>query len=1851
MAVLTINQKLDQVNNFIESIKDSKNSYYFYVGKAEPWRDENGNVDETKVPEANNSLAQIEQTVYKDMVFGKLLDSSDVSYMVKRYNWANNKVYARYNNKDPDILNKNFYVINDSNEVYKCIDNGYSPNYPNGVPSTVKPTITKTEGTFKTYDGYTWKYMYTCDPKQYNKFQTKDYIPVTPNNDVITYSVNGTIDSITLMNGGENYQVFETGFLSRFINDQVVQLPPTSSPFDDHYKDSSIYLKVGYGGGQLRKITSSNGLDKTISVEPPFNYFENLKLKDINGIFTLGDLVTQYIYNIKYIYSEGFVNIGDTLIQSDSGATGTIISSNTTVLRVETDSEIDLNVDYPLIDTVSSAIQKNGLVDVIDDSNKSINYKGRLSYEIIANSAWSKTIPFSQEFTGFKTKFQDDFGIGTFVQVGTDNYKNVRRITRIADPNWFVRTVIANTFGVDIINNKIKISNANTYFRLNDYIQYIVPTNNTAIAATYVDINGISKTSLANNGFFYISYVDSTHIALSTTYNGSNINLTETREGIGEAHEVKYTVVNRNVFANSTGANSGTLDVDNELVPGANVFLMTRANTMFSVHDKIYYTVPTDNKPLGNLKGNTFYYVSFANTTSFALATADSLENGLSSNVSLLDRRLITYDVNGDLVPNKDGNLYTAENHDTYTVKDIVANTNTNTAISYKGVDVANNVILLRYANTYYEKNDKLIYRTNNHGPAIGGLANNETYFISFVNSSSFALSDSYNGSNITLSESRTNSTGVIHSVEFTQDEHTLTVFPYMFVNAPFENGIDNKRIFLAPTAISIDSYNRSSALGSITYNNLNAAEITFANIHPVDQSFYVGESLVVVDSSNNSLFTNGTVSFTNNFTVILSNVQGSNFIPASKEFRPSYIYGLTSKIKATVISVNTDPNITLQTQYGGFSSGGTIFVKTADGVPTGNAKIISKYSSPNDITEYVIGPRVNIDGDGNGALAFCAVDLSDRNPTRKITAIELISPGQNYTRANVSVTSNTLYGHGSAFEATVSPVRGHGFDAYTELGAFYCGISKKFDTAINESFALPTYGSYRKIGIIRNPFINDVIFEVGNFDRTTLKYDGANFIYFEENEMVVQPGTNSAGIVVSSNSTTVELKSVRGTFLADPDNLSNTTTAIYGWTSTANAHVTNTQIKYFTLASDLESVSEEIPGGSGKINQVFMDAGEVLIYRNIISNTYSSQNPLGIDTARTFDATGINPETSRIEILHANVYFSDGDKVLYYTPVDSFGAIPGLTNNYFYYILNANSSGFYLSEEQGGSLLNISSSDSPEQEDHYLRYVDAGKNTTDNNFDVIKINFANTIYKVNDPITYVVPNDGTAIGGLIANKDYYVAYVNSSSIALSDEPEGAIIPITESKITKPVTLTIYANTEGFDSTNDIIYSDDISIILSINDKLYYTVPSESTVIDGLKNNTYYYVSWANNSIRYPVVANTKFVDSTNNRIYLQGATDNLQVGDKIFYGLGDLETPIGGLTRNTYYYISDTGYDGDPEVDSDYFSLSETKDGSNINLNVIIETAGEIHHIYTRPKFAISAVKNGANVDIIDTNNEPREDDPAEEHSIIISPEVDQIKLIVTNINAKNTKIRVTDAVGNFSVGDYIYEPRTEAHAQITKILTANGEKDSSLSFAKKINQTARITLSANSDPYQKYEYVYQSDTYATGQIISTNDELDIEYITEADFIAGEKIINTDTNATAIITSVNTANKIIKLTSVTTEGFDDFTNKAFNPSDTIENSSGTKSTAINTVYSVLVLADVDHINNNETTPYLGRFRIGNNVLWGTTSGTYGNTSLPDSIVYPDLVKYSGKVIYHDNISKFDKDPSSNEQLKLIIKF
>jgi hypothetical protein len=115
---------------------------------------------------------------------------------------------------------------------------------------------------------------------------------------------------------------------------------------------------------------------------------------------------------------------------------------------------------------------------------------------------------------------------------------------------------------------------------------------------------------------------------------------------------------------------------------------------------------------------------------------------------------------------------------------------------------------------------------------------------------------------------------------------------------------------------------------------------------------------------------------------------------------------------------------------------------------------------------------------------------------------------------------------------------------------------------------------------------------------------------------------------------------------------------------------------------------------------------------------------------------------------------------------------------------------------------------------------------------------------------------------------------------------------------------------------------------------------------------------------------------------------------------------------------------------------------------------------------------------------------------------------------------------------------------------------------------------------------------------------------------------------------------------------FNETDNRPFNPTNTITNLSGTKTATINTVYSVIFVDDVNYISGLQTTPYLGVFTISaEKAIRGNTTGAYGYATLENSIILPDLVRESGQLIYTRNLQKFDRSPTSTEQVKLIIKF
>jgi hypothetical protein len=102
------------------------------------------------------------------------------------------------------LYDADFYVVNSSYQVYKCIYNGTSPSDPNGKPSTVEPTGTSTS-IITTADGYRWKYMYTIPVGLVLKFFSNEYMPVLSDTAVVSDAIGGEIDTVIISSSGAGY--------------------------------------------------------------------------------------------------------------------------------------------------------------------------------------------------------------------------------------------------------------------------------------------------------------------------------------------------------------------------------------------------------------------------------------------------------------------------------------------------------------------------------------------------------------------------------------------------------------------------------------------------------------------------------------------------------------------------------------------------------------------------------------------------------------------------------------------------------------------------------------------------------------------------------------------------------------------------------------------------------------------------------------------------------------------------------------------------------------------------------------------------------------------------------------------------------------------------------------------------------------------------------------------------------------------------------------------------------------------------------------------------------------------------------------------------------------------------------------------------------------------------------------------------------------------------------------------------------------------------------------------------------------------------------------------------------------
>lgn len=211
---------------------------------------------------------------------------SNVSYVVPTVTWTSETTYEAYDNNNP--YQTNFYVINSNREVFLCVEQGKLAD-GSGRTSFIEPTAIRASyqtKSFRTSDGYVWRYLFKISNLAYGTFRTKTYTPVKQVTNRRTTipeeieqvflqdsSIGGQIIGIAIDSAGLNYTnptITITGngagaqFVADVFDNKIVNVRCDSNGFGNFLHGTGYdYAKVaitdpgGGSGAKLRAIISS----------------------------------------------------------------------------------------------------------------------------------------------------------------------------------------------------------------------------------------------------------------------------------------------------------------------------------------------------------------------------------------------------------------------------------------------------------------------------------------------------------------------------------------------------------------------------------------------------------------------------------------------------------------------------------------------------------------------------------------------------------------------------------------------------------------------------------------------------------------------------------------------------------------------------------------------------------------------------------------------------------------------------------------------------------------------------------------------------------------------------------------------------------------------------------------------------------------------------------------------------------------------------------------------------------------------------------------------------------------------------------------------------------------------------------------------------------------------------------------------------------------------------------------------------------------------------------------------------------------------------------------------------------
>lgn len=349
-AIITDQIRILNAKNFVAGVESSTNSYYTFIGLPNS-TDYQTDWDES--PPAPKDNFDEENSYWDTMIALKKINSSDVRQVVTKRVWTSGNTYDMYRHDysrtntakvsgATNLYSSFYFVMNSEYRVYICLQNGTTPETPNGKPSLDEPLFTDLEprAAGSSGDGYIWKYLYTIKPVDIVKFEATDFIPVPQNWDTSTDNAavrgnaqDGSIKVVTITNRGVGLGTANTTYTRVPIkgdgssaectivinNDQEVESVTVSNQGSGY-----TYANIDLDAGNVPTGTTRPTFDIIISPKGGHGYDIYRELGAYNVL--LYSRIENNNENPDFITGNQIARIG--IVENPEVTTGTLLTSD-----------------------------------------------------------------------------------------------------------------------------------------------------------------------------------------------------------------------------------------------------------------------------------------------------------------------------------------------------------------------------------------------------------------------------------------------------------------------------------------------------------------------------------------------------------------------------------------------------------------------------------------------------------------------------------------------------------------------------------------------------------------------------------------------------------------------------------------------------------------------------------------------------------------------------------------------------------------------------------------------------------------------------------------------------------------------------------------------------------------------------------------------------------------------------------------------------------------------------------------------------------------------------------------------------------------------------------------------------------------------------------------------------------------------------------------------------------------------------------------------------------------------------------------------------------------------------------